>query len=179
MGQVFNGINIMMWRRRNQGHPGSSIAGFSDSYTHLMPGQPPPFAPVCTLKAIFICSSSAFTQIISSYPGIYLKQLVWTALRKESPLAKDRNLFWSSPPSPVLDLPPSRFMRPWQGFVSFFTDRAKTHRPGDKTLTILSTGSTSSIGIFALVALNFSKLLRVVGWIDWSLINLANSWYLA
>ena len=68
------------------------------------------------------------------------------ALRFESPLAIGRKRSASSPPSPVFDLPPSRFMA--IASVSCASPLIEPYdiAPVAKRLTIVSTGSTSSIG---------------------------------
>jgi hypothetical protein len=56
-----------------------------------------------------ICRSSAFTRYSLVTPNRPLATCL-TAERRQSPLASGTNRPGSSPPSPVLDLPPSRFI---------------------------------------------------------------------
>src|SRR5579871_85774 len=74
----------------------------------LCPGSCPP-SPGLAPWAILICRSSALTR----YSDVTPKRpdaTCFTALRRRSPLASGTQREASSPPSPVLDLPPMRFM---------------------------------------------------------------------
>ena len=44
LGQIFDGINVMVWGGRNQGHPRFAVAQSGDVGIHLGAGQLPPFA---------------------------------------------------------------------------------------------------------------------------------------
>ena len=74
----------------------------------LCPGSWPP-SPGLAPWAILICRSSALTRYSLVTPKRPLATCL-TADRRRSPLASGRNRSGSSPPSPVLDLPPSRFI---------------------------------------------------------------------
>src|ERR1700729_2892473 len=74
----------------------------------LCPGSWPP-SPGLAPWAILICRSSALTR----YSLVTPKRpdaTCLTALRRKSPLGSGRYRDASSPPSPVLDRPPMRFM---------------------------------------------------------------------
>src|SRR6266581_5131052 len=74
----------------------------------LAPGSCPP-SPGLAPCAILICRSVALTR----YSLVTPKRpdaTCLTALRRQSPLASRRYRAGSSPPSPVLDLPPIRFI---------------------------------------------------------------------
>ena len=74
----------------------------------LCPGSWPP-SPGLAPCAILICRSSALTRYSLVTPNRPLATCL-TAERRRSPLASGMNRSASSPPSPVFDRPPSRFM---------------------------------------------------------------------
>src|SRR5579864_1924736 len=74
----------------------------------LCPGSCPP-SPGLAPWAILIWRSSALTRYSDVTPK-RPEATCLTALRRESPFASGTNRDASSPPSPVLDLPPMRFM---------------------------------------------------------------------
>src|ERR1039458_200087 len=74
----------------------------------LRPGNWPP-SPGLAPWAILICRSSAFTRYSLVTPNRPLATC-FTADRRRSPLAPGTNLAESSPPSPVLDFAPIRFI---------------------------------------------------------------------
>src|SRR5438552_13477119 len=74
----------------------------------LWPGSWPP-SPGLAPCAILICRSSALTRYSLVTPNRPLATCS-TADRRESPSAPMTNRSGSSPPSPVFDLAPSRFM---------------------------------------------------------------------
>src|ERR1700724_2951338 len=74
----------------------------------LYPGSWPP-SPGLAPCAILICRSSAFTRYSLVTPNRPLATCLTADLRR-SPFASSRNRAGSSPPSPVFDLPPSRFI---------------------------------------------------------------------
>src|ERR1700749_1681391 len=74
----------------------------------LCPGSWPP-SPGLAPCAILICRSSALTRYSLVTPNRPLATCL-AALRRQSPLGSGANRSGSSPPSPVLDLPPSLFM---------------------------------------------------------------------
>src|SRR5438552_6342425 len=111
----------------------------------LLPGSWPP-SPGLAPCAIFICSSRALTR----YSLVTPKRPEATcliALFLESPLASKVYRLGSSPPSPVLLLPPMRFMAmasvSWASLLIGPYDMA----PVLKRRMIDSTASTSSRGI--------------------------------
>src|SRR5260370_7117415 len=83
------------------------------------------------------------------------------AVGRQSPLASRTKRGGSSPPSPVLLLPPSRFIA-----IARFSCASLLIDPNDiapvlKRLTIADAGSTSSIGTGCRSVLNLSRLLSV------------------
>ena len=74
----------------------------------LWPGSWPP-SPGLAPCAILICRSSAFTRYSLVTPNLPLATCL-IADRRRSPFGSGANRSASSPPSPVLDLPPSRFI---------------------------------------------------------------------
>ena len=70
-----------------------------------------------------------------------------TALRRESPLASGLKRASSSPPSPVFDMPPRRFMAMARVSCASLLMDPKLMAPVVKRLTISLAGSTSSIGM--------------------------------
>src|SRR6476660_10270538 len=111
----------------------------------LCPGNWPP-APGLAPCAILICRSSALTR----YSLVTPKRPDATcliALRRESPLASGVKRRGSSPPSPVLLLPPMRFIA-----IASVSCASALIDPYDiapvlKRFRIASSGSTSSIEI--------------------------------
>src|ERR1700752_4138836 len=74
----------------------------------LCPGSCPP-SPGLAPCAILICRSSALTRYSLVTPNLPLATCFTADLRR-SPPGSGRNRRGSSPPSPVLDLPPRRFI---------------------------------------------------------------------
>src|SRR5881409_2446940 len=74
----------------------------------LCPGNWPP-SPGLAPCAILICRSSAFTRYSLVTPNRPLATCL-IAERRRYPFGSGLNRPGSSPPSPVLDLPPSRFI---------------------------------------------------------------------
>src|SRR3954471_13377056 len=74
----------------------------------LLPGSWPP-SPGLAPWAILIWMSSALVRYSDVTPN-RPDATCLIALRRRSPLASGVNRIGSSPPSPVLDLPPSRFI---------------------------------------------------------------------
>src|SRR3990170_3761 len=104
----------------------------------LAPGSWPPspgFAP----WAILIWRSSALVRYSDVTPK-RPEATCLTAERRRSPLASGRNRTGSSPPSPVLDLPPNRFMA--MARVSWASAEIEPYdmAPVEKRLTISETG---------------------------------------
>ena len=96
-----------------------------------------------------------------------------TALRRRSPFGSGVNRAGSSPPSPVFDLPPMRFMAmarvSWASALIEPNDIA----PVENRLKIDSTGSTSSRGIGAAPGRSRNSPRRVARLRFWSLTSRA------
>ena len=124
--------------------PGVECRVFAIHGSTLWPGSCPP-SPGLAPCAILICSSSELTRNSLVTPN-RPDATCLMALRFESPLAIGRKRSASSPPSPVLDLPPSRFIA--IASVSCASPLIEPYdiAPVANRLTIVSTGSTSSIG---------------------------------
>src|SRR6516225_169984 len=132
----------------------------------LFPGSWPP-SPGLAPWAILICRSSALTR----YSDVTPKRPDATclmALRRESPLASGTHRSASSPPSPVLDLPPMRFMA--MASVSWASAEMEPYdmAPVENRLTIEETGSTSSIGTGGRVGRKRKRPRSVASRRDWS-----------
>ena len=98
------------------------------------------------------------------------------AERFESPLSSGLNRSASSPPSPVLDLPPIRFIAMASVVCASRLIEPKLIAPVAKRLTISLAGSTSSSGTGSLAK---SKVInpRIVSRRSlWSLIVAAKAW---
>ena len=110
----------------------------------LCPGSWPPspgFAPC----AILICRTSALTRYSVVTPN-RPEATCLIAERIESPLSSGLNRVASSPPSPVLDLPPIRFIAIASVVCASRLIEPKLIAPVAKRLTISAAGSTSSSG---------------------------------
>ena len=109
----------------------------------FLPGNSPP-SPGLAPCDILICSSSA----LAKYSIVTPKRPEATCLmadRLVSPLGKGLNRTGSSPPSPVLLLPPRRFMAiATVSWASALID-PRLIAPVQNRLTIFEAGSTSSI----------------------------------
>ena len=111
----------------------------------LWPGSWPP-SPGLAPCAILIWMSSALTR----YSAVTPKRPDATCLmaeRMESPLGSGLKRSVSSPPSPVFDLPPMRFMAMASVVCASRLIEPKLIAPVAKRLTISAAGSTSSSGI--------------------------------
>src|SRR5580692_5094232 len=111
----------------------------------LAPGSWPP-SPGLAPWEILICRSSALTR----YSPVTPKRPDATCLmaeRRRSPFASGVKRSGSSPPSPVLERPPMRFMA--MASVSWACDEMEPYdmAPVEKRLTMSATDSTSSIGM--------------------------------
>ena len=84
----------------------------------------------------------------------------------ESPLGKGLNLEDSSPPSPVLDLPPRRFIAIASVVCASVDIEPSDMAPVANLFTISDTGSTSSILIDLLLSLNLKSPLRFFNFTD-------------
>ncbi len=94
------------------------------------------------------------------------------ALQRESPLASRLKRFGFSPPSPVLLLPPRRFMAMAIASWASLLMEPKDMAPVLKRFTMVSTSSTSSIAM-GLEGLNFMRPRNVHCLADWSSISFA------
>ncbi len=111
----------------------------------LWPGSWPP-SPGLAPWAILIWMSSALTR----YSVVTPKRPDATCLmaeRMESPFGSGLKRSDSSPPSPVLERPPTRFMAMASVVCASRLIEPKLMAPVAKRLTISAAGSTSSIGI--------------------------------
>ena len=121
----------------------------------LWPGSSPP-SPGLAPWAILIWSSSELVR----YQEVTPKRPDATCLiaeRRRSPLASGTNRAGSSPPSPVLLLPPRRFMA--MASVSWLSAEIepKLIAPVQKRLTISLAGSTASSGRGSRSVRNWSR----------------------
>ena len=110
----------------------------------LWPGSWPP-SPGLAPCAILICITSELTR----YSAVTPKRPDATCLmaeRIESPFGSGLKRSASSPPSPVLDLPPMRFMAIASVVCASREIEPKLMAPVEKRLTISAAGSTSSSG---------------------------------
>ena len=124
------------------------------------PGSSPP-SPGLAPCAILICNSSAFVRYQAVTPNLP-EATCLIAERFESPLESTLKRWESSPPSPVFDLPPMRFIA--IASVSWLSAEIepKLIAPVANRFTISLVGSTSSIEIALLGSLlNFSRPLSV------------------
>src|SRR6201999_771080 len=111
----------------------------------LLPGSWPP-SPGLAPWAILIWTSSALTRYSLVTPNRPLATCL-TAERRRSPLASGWNRSGSSPPSPVLDRPPSRFMAMARVSCASAEIDPYDMAPVENRRTMLDTGSTRSIGL--------------------------------
>src|ERR1700745_4226228 len=95
----------------------------------LCPGSWPP-SPGLAPCAILICRSSALTRYSLVTPNRPLATCL-TAERRRSPLASGMNRSGSSPPSPVFDRPPSRFIALARVWWALGGDGAAAHAAGE------------------------------------------------
>src|SRR5947209_10824304 len=110
----------------------------------LCPGNCPP-SPGLAPCAILICNSSALTRYSLVTPN-RPEATCLIALRLLSPLGRGLYRAASSPPSPVLLLPPIRFMAIARVSCASPLIEPYDIAPVANRLTIDSTGSTSPIG---------------------------------
>src|SRR5207253_6798596 len=96
------------------------------------------------------------------------------AERRQLPFASGLNRSGSSPPSPVLDLPPMRFMAMARFSWASLEMEPKDIAPVTKRLTISLAGSTWSMGM-ATDFLKLSRPRRVQRFLASSLTSLVNS----
>src|SRR5215470_48575 len=103
----------------------------------LFPGSWPP-SPGLAPCAILICRSSALVRYSDVTPN-RPDATCLTAERRRSPLPSGTNRSGSSPPSPVLDLPPMRFIA--MASVSWASAEIEPYdiAPVEKRLTISET----------------------------------------
>ena len=87
----------------------------------------------------------------------------------ESPFSRGLNLIGSSPPSPVLDLPPSLFIARARDSCASVEIEPSDIAPVANLFTISFSGSTSSRGNSESENLNFIKPLKVLFFVVCSL----------
>src|SRR5919108_1664854 len=121
--------------------PGVECRVFATHGYTLGPGSWPP-SPGLAPWAILIWMSSALTR----YSDVTPKRPEATCLIDERRAGSYRRS-GSSPPSPVLDLPPSWFMAMARVSCASLEMEPYDMAPVENRLTISLTGSTSSIGI--------------------------------
>ena len=141
------------------------------------PGNSPPspgFAPCETL----ICNSSALVRYQLVTPK-RPEAICLIAERLESPFSMTVKRDASSPPSPVLDLPPRRFIAIANASWLSAEMEPKLMAPVTKRLTISFAGSTSSSGIAPpfTPSLNLNKPRKVARRVESSSETLANCLY--
>src|ERR1700746_1114584 len=125
--------------------PGVEYLVFAIHGYTLCPGSWPP-SPGLAPCAILICRSSALTRYSLVTPN-RPDATCLTAERRRSPLGSGLNRSGSSPPSPVLDRPPRRFIAIARVSCASAEIDPYDIAPVANRFTIDSTGSTSSIGI--------------------------------
>ena len=130
----------------------------------LSPGSCPP-SPGLAPCAIFIWISVALDKYSVVTPNLpeatcLIREFI------ESPLGKGLNLEDSSPPSPVLDLPPRRFIAIASVVCASVDIEPSDMAPVANLFTISDTGSTSSILIDLLLSLNLKSPLRFFNFTD-------------
>ena len=109
LGDVLDGVDVVVGRRGDEADPGGRVAGLGDPRGRPCgPGSWPP-SPGLAPWAILIWMSSELTRYSEVTPN-RPEATCLMALRRRSPLASGVKRSGSSPPSPVLDRPPSRFM---------------------------------------------------------------------
>ena len=121
----------------------------------LWPGSSPP-SPGLAPWAILICSSSEFVRYQDVTPN-RPEATCLIAERRLSPFASGVKRDGSSPPSPVLLLPPRRFIA--TASISWLSAEIepKLIAPVQKRLTIWLAGSTASSGRGAVSVRNWSR----------------------
>ena len=132
----------------------------------LWPGNWPP-SPGLAPCAILIWMSSALTK----YSLVTPNRPEATCLideRLESPLASGVKRSGSSPPSPVLDLPPSRFMAIASVSCASCEIEPYDIAPVENRRTMSSTDSTSSNGTGVRSTLKSNSPRSVISRDDWS-----------
>ena len=127
----------------------------------LCPGSCPP-SPGLEPCAILISISLALTRYSAVTPN-RAEAICLIALFAESPFGRTRNRAGSSPPSPVLLLPPIRFIA-----IAIVSCASGDNDPRDiaavvNRFIISSAGSTSRKGIDCRFDLNVIKSLRATG----------------
>src|SRR5215204_4590808 len=125
--------------------PGVEYRIFAMYSLILCPGSWPP-SPGLEPWAILIWSWSALTRYSVVTPKRPLATC-FMALRRLSPFSSGVNLPESSPPSPVLDLPPMRFIAMANVSCASFEREPSDIAPVVKRLTISRATSTSSMGM--------------------------------
>src|SRR6266545_4945118 len=125
--------------------PGVAYRTFAIHGYTLWPGSWPP-SPGLAPCAILICRSSALTRYSLVTPN-RADATCLIALLRESPLGSGTYRAGSSPPSPVLLLPPMRFIAIASVSCASLLIDPYDIAPVLKRLRIASTGSTSASGI--------------------------------
>src|SRR5262249_51516976 len=122
--------------------PGVECRTLAIPASTLWPGSWPP-SPGLAPCAILICIMLALARYSAVTPN-RPDATCLMAERIESPFASRLKRSASSPPSPVFDLPPMRFMAMASVVCASREIEPKLMAPVEKRLTILAAGSTSS-----------------------------------
>ena len=109
LGQILDRVDVVMRRRRDQPDAGCRVTDAGDGGVDLVAGQLAAFARLGPLRHLDLPIRSAFTRYSVVTPN-RPEATCLMAERIELPLGSGRNRSGSSPPSPVFDLPPMRFM---------------------------------------------------------------------
>ena len=155
--------------------PGVECRTLAMTASTLCPGSWPP-SPGLAPWAILICIMSELTR----YSVVTPKRPEATCLiaeRMESPLGMGWNRSGSSPPSPVFDLPPIRFIATARVECASREIEPKDIAPVENRLTISLAGSTSSSGAGVSAGMNSNRPRTVIIRWSWSFTSLAKSRY--
>jgi hypothetical protein len=153
--QIFDGVDVVVRRRRDQAHAGNGVAHARDDLVHLVAGQLAALAGLGALRHLDL-QLVGVDQVIGGDAEAAAGHLLDGAAR-ESPLASGLKRSSSSPPSPVLDLPPMRFMAMASVSCASLLMEPNDMAPVAKRLTISLAGSTSSSGTGSSAYLSFEQ----------------------
>ena len=136
---IFDRIDVVMRRRRDQADAGRRMAHAGDRLVDLRRRATARPRPAWAPCAILIWISSALTRYSVVTPNRPLATCL-IAERIESPLGRRAKRSASSPPSPVLDLPPMRFIATARVVCASRLIEPKLIAPGGELLDDLAGG---------------------------------------
>ena len=143
--QVLDRVDVVVRRRRNQRHAGRRVPHLGDPRIHLEAGQLTALAGLGALRHLDL-EIARVDEVLARHAEARRGDLLDGAASRVAVGDPAGSESGSSPPSPLFDLPPSRFIAIASVSCASWLIDPYDIAPVANRLTMASTGSTSSIG---------------------------------